>query len=263
MNVTPPTDRVVWGGLTAAAGLALCVLMERWWRLRPARIVPKEFESRFLERLHDGRAGPRQALDYCELNPSPAARVALAAVKRWGRPVAISNAPPGLAHRVEADRLRRECRHAPPRRRVNPLARSARHARRAQPGLGIADPRRELGADGRRVALAVDGRRRDRHARAGGLRRPGRARRTARRRVSIASARKPSTASRWPCPWSLPLHPSRKLPSRRNPRRIPIPSAPRQRPIRSDGSAGSRPRPKPKPAPGLPSTTTTTTTDFD
>lgn len=104
---TPPADRITWGGLVAAAGLALSVMLERLVRLRGGRILPSEFTARFIDRLQDGELGRGKALDYCELNPSPASRVALAAVKRWGRPVTDLERAVSLAHRVEADRLRR------------------------------------------------------------------------------------------------------------------------------------------------------------
>jgi biopolymer transport protein ExbB len=104
---TPPADRVAWGGLAAAATLGLGVFFERSLRLRHSKIIPREFTPRFLERLRDGELGRGKALDYCELNPSPASRVALAAVKRWGRPVTDLERAVVLAHRVEADRLRR------------------------------------------------------------------------------------------------------------------------------------------------------------
>jgi biopolymer transport protein ExbB len=104
---TPPSDRVTWGGLVAAAGLGLGVLLERSARLRRRRVIPAEFLRRFLDRLHDGKLERGKALDFCELNPSPAARVALAAVRRWGRPVADLERAVALAHRMEADRLRR------------------------------------------------------------------------------------------------------------------------------------------------------------
>jgi len=104
---TPPADRVVWGGLTAGAGLGLGVLLERLIRLRRHTIVPPEFTARFLDRLHEGKLDCGQALDHCELNPSPAARVALAAVRRWGRPPADLERAVALAHRVETEQLRR------------------------------------------------------------------------------------------------------------------------------------------------------------
>jgi biopolymer transport protein ExbB len=104
---TPPADRVTWGGMTACAGLALGVLLERLARLRRHRIVPPEFTARFLDRLHEGKLDCGEALDHCERNPSPAARVALAAVRRWGRPAADLERAVALAHRVESERLRR------------------------------------------------------------------------------------------------------------------------------------------------------------
>jgi biopolymer transport protein ExbB len=98
---------VCWGGLGACAGLGLLVLAERMFRLRRRRIIPPDFTARFLDRLHEGKLDGGKALDYCEMNPSPAARVALAAVRRWGRPPADLERAVAMAHRVEAERLRR------------------------------------------------------------------------------------------------------------------------------------------------------------
>jgi biopolymer transport protein ExbB len=104
---TPPAERVTWAGMTACAALGVLVLLERLAGLRRRRIVPTDFTPRFLDRLHEGRLDCGQALDHCELNPSPAARVALAAVRRWGRPASDLERAVALAHRVESDRLRR------------------------------------------------------------------------------------------------------------------------------------------------------------
>ncbi len=104
---TPPADRITWGGLVACAGLGIGVLLERLVRLRPGRVVPRDFVKRYLERLQEGKLDQGKALDLCELNPSPAARIALAAVRRWGRPVIDLERAVAMAHRVEADRLRR------------------------------------------------------------------------------------------------------------------------------------------------------------
>ncbi len=71
------------------------------------QIVPLEFTARFLDRLHEGKLDCGKALDHCELNPSPAARVALAAVRRWDRLPADQERTVGMAHRVESERLRR------------------------------------------------------------------------------------------------------------------------------------------------------------
>ena len=104
---TPPVNRVTWGGLGACAVLGLLVLAERTLVLRRGRVTPGGFLKRFRERLQDGKLDRGKALDLCELNPSPASRVALAAVKRWGRPVADLERAVALASRVETDRLRR------------------------------------------------------------------------------------------------------------------------------------------------------------
>ena len=97
---TPAADRMTWGGLAPAAVLGLGVLAERSLRLRRRRIIPNDFVARFLDRLEDGRLDRGKALDFCELNPSPASRVALAAVKRWGRPAAELDRAVTLALRV-------------------------------------------------------------------------------------------------------------------------------------------------------------------
>ena len=104
---TPAGERIAWGGLVACFPLALCVLLERTFGLRRRAVVPNDFTARFLDRLHEGKLDGGKALDYCEMNPSPAARVALAAVRRWGRPAAELERAVGLAHRWESERLRR------------------------------------------------------------------------------------------------------------------------------------------------------------
>jgi biopolymer transport protein ExbB len=104
---TPAADRITWGGLLACAGLGLGVLLERLARLRQGRIVPRDFVTRYLDRLQEGKLDRGKALDFCELNPSPAARVALAAVRRWGRPVVDLERAVAMAQRVEVDQLRR------------------------------------------------------------------------------------------------------------------------------------------------------------
>jgi biopolymer transport protein ExbB len=96
-----------WGGLVACAALGLGVMLERMIRLRRRRIIPSDFTARFLDRLHEGKLDGGKALDYCEMNPSPAARVALAAVRRWGRPPVDLERAVAMQLRVEVDRLHR------------------------------------------------------------------------------------------------------------------------------------------------------------
>jgi biopolymer transport protein ExbB/TolQ len=104
---TPPTDRMAWGGLIACTGLGLWVLLERLIRLRSRKVIPVDFTSKFINALNDGKLDCGQALDHCERNPSPAARVALAALRRMGRPTNDMERAVTLAAHVECDRLRR------------------------------------------------------------------------------------------------------------------------------------------------------------
>ena len=104
---TPPAERITWGGLAACVFLGLLTTLERLARVRRKRVIPKAFRERFQSRLEEGLLDWAKALDYCELNPSPAARVALAALRRWGRPTADLDRAVTLARNVESDHLRR------------------------------------------------------------------------------------------------------------------------------------------------------------
>lgn len=61
--------------------------IERFVSLRMGRVLPRLFVDRFLEQLDAGEHDQQSALEACEGNGSPAAVVAAAAVRRWGRPV--------------------------------------------------------------------------------------------------------------------------------------------------------------------------------
>jgi biopolymer transport protein ExbB len=104
---TPPAERVSWGGLAVCAALALGVLVERSFQLRRKRVLPRAFADRFVDRLRDGKLDRGKATDFCEMNPSPAARVAMAAVRRWGRSAGELERAAALAGQLEGDRLRR------------------------------------------------------------------------------------------------------------------------------------------------------------
>lgn len=118
-RATPPGDRIPWAGLIACAFLGLVTALERAARVRRGRVIPRAFRDRFHARLVEGKLDWGKGLDYCELNPSPAARVALAAIKRWGRPAADLERAVTLAKQAEVDRLRR---HVGTLRRVAALA---------------------------------------------------------------------------------------------------------------------------------------------
>ena len=116
---TPADERVTWGGLAACALLALGVATGRSLHVRRSRVIPKAYTGRFHERLVAGKLDRGKALDFCELNPSPAARIVLAAVRRWGRPAADLERGVALAKSIEVDRLRR---HVGTLRRVAAMA---------------------------------------------------------------------------------------------------------------------------------------------
>ena len=202
---TPPPERVTWGGLVACGGLGLVVLMERMLRLRERRVVPPAFTARFVDHLHEGKLDCGQALDHCERNPSPAARVALAAVRRWGRPAGDLERAVAMAHRVETERLRRNVGTL---RRVAALSALlgilgtlfalGRALESIPPSAGPAIAVRRPVAWGPALAAAItplstglD----HRDAGPGGLRRRPDARREARRRASIAWAPRRSRPS--------------------------------------------------------------------
>ena len=102
---TPPAERVTWGGLAACGLLAALTVLRGTLRLRTSRLIPDSYIERFHARLVDGRLDRAKALDYCEVNPSPAAGIALAAIRRWGRPAADIERAVVLARRAEIESL--------------------------------------------------------------------------------------------------------------------------------------------------------------
>jgi biopolymer transport protein ExbB len=71
--------------------------LERIVALRRGRVIPKDFVSRFHERLAGGKLDRDRALELCKANDSAMARVFSHVVRYWGQPAsAIRNA-------VEAD----------------------------------------------------------------------------------------------------------------------------------------------------------------
>ncbi len=81
--------------------------IERAVSLRTGRVVPKLFVTRFIEQLQSRELARGAALDACDENGSPAARVFAAAVRRWGKPaVEIEQAAIDACER-ELNHLRR------------------------------------------------------------------------------------------------------------------------------------------------------------
>lgn len=81
--------------------------IERLVNLRTGRVVPRLFANRFIEQVQARQISRGEALDACEENGSPAAKVFAAAVRRWGRPaVEIEQAAMDACER-EVNHLRR------------------------------------------------------------------------------------------------------------------------------------------------------------
>lgn len=62
--------------------------LERAIALRRGRIIPRDFVSRFLDRLAGGKLDRDRAAELCRSNESPVARVFGYAVRYWGQPAA-------------------------------------------------------------------------------------------------------------------------------------------------------------------------------
>lgn len=61
-------------------------IFERLISLRKARVIPGPFSTRFLDQLENGDLNRQSAIELCERNDSPIARVFAAGVHKWGRP---------------------------------------------------------------------------------------------------------------------------------------------------------------------------------
>jgi biopolymer transport protein ExbB len=72
--------------------LALCsvvtlgYVLERLFALRRAKVIPREFTDRFLERLSSGKLDRERALELCRAHESPAGRIFALVVNAWGQP---------------------------------------------------------------------------------------------------------------------------------------------------------------------------------
>ena len=66
--------------------VAIVFGLERIVILRRRRVIPKDFVTRFLQQLEQGKLDRRTALGLCEENGSPVAQVFEHAVRKWGRP---------------------------------------------------------------------------------------------------------------------------------------------------------------------------------
>lgn len=66
--------------------VAIVFGLERLVVLRRRRVIPKDFVTRFIQQLEQGKLDRKTALTLCEENGSPVAHVFENAVRKWGRP---------------------------------------------------------------------------------------------------------------------------------------------------------------------------------
>lgn len=83
---------------------------ERWIALRKTRVVSKPFVNRIIEQLQQQLIDRDEAIELCEKNGSPMAKIMLAALRRYGRPaVEVEQAVLDTGER-ECNYLRRNMR---------------------------------------------------------------------------------------------------------------------------------------------------------
>ncbi len=96
--------------LAGCSVICLAFVLERLISLRAGRVIPMSFVRRFIEQLRDGSLQRPTALEVCQQNGSPVAKVFEAAVRKWGRAeIAVEQAVVDEGERV-ANKLRRYIR---------------------------------------------------------------------------------------------------------------------------------------------------------
>lgn len=96
--------------LAGCSVICLAFVLERLISLRSSRVIPMSFVRRFIEQLRDGSLQRANAMEVCQQNGSPIAKVFEAAVRKWGRSeIAVEQAVVDEGERV-ANKLRRYIR---------------------------------------------------------------------------------------------------------------------------------------------------------
>jgi biopolymer transport protein ExbB len=96
--------------------LAVCSIvtvgfaLERLVALRRERVVPRDFASRFLERLSSGKLDRDRAAELCRANESALARVFAMVITYWGQPAATIRQAIGFDAAGELSDLKRNIR---------------------------------------------------------------------------------------------------------------------------------------------------------
>jgi biopolymer transport protein ExbB len=66
--------------------LLVIFICERFVSLRRGQVIPRPFVTRIFEQIREGQLDREDALELCEKNGSPVARVLAGGLKKWGRP---------------------------------------------------------------------------------------------------------------------------------------------------------------------------------
>jgi biopolymer transport protein ExbB len=96
--------------LGACSVVTLGFALERLVALRRERVIPREFVSRFLERLTSGKLDRDRAAELCRANDSAVARVFGMVVGYWGQPAAAIRQAVSLDAAAEVVDLKRNVR---------------------------------------------------------------------------------------------------------------------------------------------------------
>jgi biopolymer transport protein ExbB len=65
--------------------LLVIFVCERFISLRRGQVIPRPFVARIFEQIREGQLDREDALELCEKNGSPVARVLAGGIKKWGR----------------------------------------------------------------------------------------------------------------------------------------------------------------------------------
>ena len=90
--------------------VALGYALERMVALRRERVIPKDFVSRFLDRLASGKLDRDRAVELCKANDSAVARIFAQVVGYWGQPAATIRQAIGYDAAGEVVDLKRNIR---------------------------------------------------------------------------------------------------------------------------------------------------------
>jgi biopolymer transport protein ExbB len=103
------TNPVIWI-LVLCSVVTLGFALERLVALRRARVIPRDFVNRFVERLASGKLDRDRAAELCRANDSAVARVFAMVISYWGQPAATIRQAVGYDAAGELSDLKRNVR---------------------------------------------------------------------------------------------------------------------------------------------------------